>query len=118
VAGSSSSKRPAIALGRRGTRARLGFTVQCDSACAGTAKLTVTRKLAKRLHLGRRRTIGTLRFRLTGAGRKRFMIRLSKAALRGERRAGVRRVATRISVTATDLEQQRRARRAPASIRR
>jgi hypothetical protein len=40
----------------------------------------VTRKLAKRLHLGTRRTVGTLRVRIGSAGQKRFTIKLDKTA--------------------------------------
>jgi hypothetical protein len=107
-----------ITLVGTGKKGRVRFTVRCDSACAGSAKLTVTRKLAKRLHLGKRRTVGTLRVKLTKAGRKRFTIKLSKRTLRAMKRAGVRRIATRLAVTVTDHERQRTVRKRTARIRR
>jgi Zn-dependent metalloprotease len=112
------SKRPVVTLVGTGKKGRIRFTVQCDSACSGSAKLTVTRKLAKRLHLGKRRTVGKLRFRLAKAGRKRFTIELNKRTLKALKRAGVRRVATRLAVTVTDHERQRTARTRTARIRR
>jgi hypothetical protein len=112
------STAPVIVLSRTGTKGRTRFTVRCDSACAGTAKLTVSRTLAKRLHLGKRRTVGTLRVRLRAAGQKRFTIKLSKKTLRAMRRAGIRRLATRLTVTVRDAERQRASRRRTARIRR
>jgi hypothetical protein len=112
------SKRPVVTLVGTGKKGRVRFTVRCDSACAGSAKLTVTRKLAKRLHLGKRRTVGKLRFKLAKAGRKRFTIKLNKRTLKAMKRAGVRRVATRLAVTVTDHERQRTARTRTARIRR
>jgi hypothetical protein len=109
---------PAITLVRKGTKGRLRFTVRCDSRCTGRAKLTVTRKLAKRLHLGKRRTVGTLRVRIGQAGQKRFTIKLGKRTLRAMKRAGVRRITTKLSVTVTDAERQRTAKRRSAKIRR
>ncbi len=42
--------------------------MRCDAACTGTARLTVTRKLARRLGLGGTRRVGGLRIRLAGRG--------------------------------------------------
>jgi hypothetical protein len=113
------SSRPVITLvgtGKKGPRALHG---PLRLRCAGSAKLTVTRKLAKRLHLGKRRTVGKLRVRLTKAGRKRFTIKLSKRTLRAMKRAGVRRISTRLSVTVTDRERgSARTRKRTARIRR
>ena len=111
------SKAPTIVLPARGTRGRARFTILCDSACAGTATLTITRKLARKLRLERRR-VGRLRVRLAAAGQRRFTIKLSKRTLRAMRRAGVRRLVTRLAVTATDAERQRTARRRSMRIRR
>jgi hypothetical protein len=112
------SRAPTIVLARTGTRGRSGFTITCDSACAGTARLTITRKLAKKLGLGRRRTVGSLRVRLTAAGQKRFTIKLTKKTLRAMRRAGVRRLTTSLTVTVTDAEHQRAAKGRGTRIRR
>jgi hypothetical protein len=115
---SLASKAPTIVLARTGTKGRVRFTVRCDSACAGTARLTITRKLAKKLGLGRRRTVGSLRVRLTAAGQKRFTIKLTKKTLRAMRRAGVRRLTTSLTVTVTDAEHQRAAKGRGTRIRR
>jgi extracellular elastinolytic metalloproteinase len=112
------SKRPTIVLARTGTKGGVRFTIGCDSACAGTAKLTITRKLAKKLRLGKRRTVGSLRVRLPAAGRKRFTIKLSKRTLRAMRRAGVRRLTTRLRGTVTDAERQRATKGRGTRIRR
>jgi extracellular elastinolytic metalloproteinase len=115
---SATSRAPVITLGRKGTKGRVRFTVRCDSRCTGRAKLTITRKLAKRLHLGKRRTVGTLRVTLGRGGKQRFTIKLSKRTLRAMKRAGVRRIATKLTVTMTDAERQRATRHRTASIRR
>jgi hypothetical protein len=112
------SKAPRIVLPTRGTRGRARFTVRCDSACAGTAKLTITRKLARKLRLGKRRTVGRVRVRLTTAGQRRFTIRLTRRTLRAMKRAGVRRITTRLAVTVTDAERQRSAKGRAVRIRR
>jgi hypothetical protein len=112
------SKRPSIVLARSGTKGRVRFTIRCDSACAGTAKLTITRKLAKKLRLGKRRTVGSLGVRLRAAGRKRFTIKLSKRTLRAMRRAGMRRLTTRLTVKVTDAERQRATKGRSTRIRR
>ena len=109
---------PSIVLARTGTRGRVRFTVRCDTACAGTARLTLTRKLARRLRLGTRRRVGTARVRLTAAGRRRFTIRLSQRTLRAMRRAGVRRLTVRLAVTVTDADRRRASRGRSARIRR
>ena len=115
---STGSAKPVITLVRKGTKGRVRFTIRCDSRCTGSAKLTVTRKLAKRLHLGKRRTVGTLRFSLGTAGTKRFTIKLDKRTLRALKRAGVRRITTKLSVTVTEAERQRSTKGRGLSIRR
>ncbi len=112
------SRAPTISLARTGSKGRSRFTIRCDSACAGTARLTITRKLAKKLGLGRRRTVGSLRVRLIAAGQKRFTIKLTKRTLRAMKRAGVRRLTTSLTVTVTDAEHQRAAKGRGTRIRR
>jgi hypothetical protein len=112
------SRAPVIALSRKGTKGRVRFTVRCDSACAGTARLTVTRRLAKQLRLGRRRTVGRVRVRLAAAGKKRFTIRLTKRTLKAMKRTKRRRITTKLAATVTDAERQRAVKRRTARIRR
>ena len=64
TAGHAPADRDAVAVSR--------LTVRCDAACSGTARLTVSRRLARRLGLGGTRRVGRLRFRLTAAGRREF----------------------------------------------
>ena len=116
--GSTLSAKPVITLVRKGTKGRVRFTVRCDSRCTGTAKLTVTRKLAKRLGLGKHRTVGTLRIKIGKAGQKRFTIKLDKRTLRAMKRAGVRRITTKLSVTVRDAERQRSTKGRATSIKR
>jgi extracellular elastinolytic metalloproteinase len=114
----AASKKPTIVLARTGKKGRTTFTVTCDSACTGTATLTITRKLAKKLHLGKRRTVGKLKVRLTSAKKKRFTVKLTKKTLKAMKRAGVRRLVTRISVVVTDHEHQRATKGRSARIKR
>jgi Ca2+-binding RTX toxin-like protein len=80
----------------RGVKVR----VACAAACAFTAKLTISRKLARRARLGRRRTtIGTSRASLAGAGSKTVTVRTSSKARRRLRR--IKSVPARLAVRAT-----------------
>ena len=101
---------PLITLRRTGTRGRIRLTVRCDAACSGTARLTITRKLARRLGLGATRRVGRLRIRLARAGTRTFTVRLSRATRRSMRRAGVRRLSVRVSAAVTDSGRRRTAR--------
>ena len=94
------------------------LTVRCDSACSGTARLTVTRRLARRLGLGRALGVGRLRLRLTAAGERRFSVRLDRVTLRAMRHAGLRRLSVRLSAAVTDAERRRTAWSGAARIRR
>jgi hypothetical protein len=107
-----------LTLSPTGRRFRASFTVACDSACSGTAKLTVTRRLARRLRLGRSRTVGRATFRVTAAGTRAVRVTLTFKTRRAMRRAKLRRLATSLAVVATDAEAQRTSRRLTARIRR
>ena len=112
------SKRPTITSPARAPRAACASRSAATPRCAGTAKLTITRKLAKKLHLGKRRTVGSLRVGSAQRASKRFTIKLSKRTLRAMRRAGVRRLTTRLTVTVTDAERQRATKGRGTRIRR
>jgi hypothetical protein len=109
---------PALALPRSGSRGRVRFTVTCDSPCTGRAKLTVSRAVARRLGLGRRRTLASARVRLAAAGRRTFSIRLSRRVVRRMRRAGARRVATSLRVSVADGQGERTTVRRSVRVRR
>ena len=111
-------QRPVLTLSKRGSRGRVRFRVNCDSACAGRARLSVSRKVAKRIGLRGSRRTGSRRFAMTRAGTRRFSVRLSARTRRAMRRAGVRRISARLVVTVTDAERQARTARATARIRR
>jgi extracellular elastinolytic metalloproteinase len=112
------SKAPVITLPRSGTRARVRFTVTCDSGCVGTAKLTVSKALARKLGLGRKRTLVVRTVRLSRAGTKRYTLKLSKKVTRAMKREGMRRLKTSLSVSVRDTESQRASASKKPSIRR
>jgi hypothetical protein len=74
--------------------------VACPAACAFTVKLTVSRKVARRVGLGRKRTtIGTSKGTLAGAGSKAVVVRTSSKARRRFRR--FKSVSARLTLRAT-----------------
>jgi hypothetical protein len=80
-------------------------------------RLTISRSTARKLGLsGRRR--GTKRIRLTGAGQRRLVIRLSRSTLRAMRRERIRTVTFRLTAVVTDAERQRETRSESVRIRR
>ena len=109
---------PVLTLSKRGSKGRVRFSVTCDSACAGRAGLTVSRKVAKRLKLRGSRRVGSKVFAMTTAGTKKFSVRLSARTRRAMRRAKVKRISVRLAVTVTDAERQTRTARATVTIRR
>ena len=111
---------PVVTISRRGSHGRLRFTVKCDSACSGTARLSISRTLARKLGLGlgRKHTIATRRVRLLKAGKKRYTVRLSRKVVRAMRREHVRRISTKLRVNVRDAEQQTGRRSRSPRIRR
>jgi hypothetical protein len=100
--------RPAFGLPRTGRNGRATFRVTCDSACLGSATVTISRKTARKLGLKSRR-VGSKQFLFDGArNRARVTIKLSKSVLRKMRRANVGRLSVRLRVSVTDLEGQKR----------
>jgi hypothetical protein len=116
--GVTPGRAPSVVLAARGAKGRIRFTVGCDSACAGSAKLTVTRNVARRLHLGPHRTVGTMVVKLTAAGQKRYLVKLTRRTLKAMKRAQLHRIVARLTVTLTDAERQRTAKGRVARIRR
>jgi extracellular elastinolytic metalloproteinase len=94
---------PLIGLPRSGTRARVVVTVRCDAACFGPVRLTVDRRTARRLRLGRSRTIGSGNVRLAVAGERRVTVKLTRKAVRALRRARLRTVRATLTVSVKDI---------------
>jgi hypothetical protein len=92
--------------------------VRCDAACSGTARLTVSRRTARRLRLGRSRTVGRARVRLAAAGERRVTVKLTRKVRRRMRRARVRRVKARLTVSVRDVDGRRDRARRIVRIRR
>jgi hypothetical protein len=110
--------RPAFGLPRTGRKGRATFRVTCDSACLGSATVTVSRKIARKLKLKSRR-VGSKQFLFNSArNRARVTIKVSKSVLRKMRRAKMRRLSVRLRVSATDLEGQKRTSSRTVRIRR
>ncbi|HEX5618487.1 MAG TPA: M36 family metallopeptidase, partial [Solirubrobacteraceae bacterium] len=86
-------------LPSRGSHGRLRFRVSCDLSCTTTAKLTVTKKLAKQLGLKNKRTVGSLRRTLPAGSSTRLTINLTKKAKRALKRHGRKNVKVTVTVT-------------------
>jgi Zn-dependent metalloprotease len=115
---SSNPARPTLGLPRTGRNGRARFRVTCDSACLGSATVTVSRKTARKLGLKSRR-VGSKQFLFSSArNRAAVTIKVSKSVLRKMRRAKMRRLSVRLRVSATDLEGQRRTSSRTVRIRR
>ena len=93
-----------VSVGRRyrmaEIRAGLVVRLRCSEACASTAELTVSRRDARRLRLGRSRVLAGGSARLGGSGTTYAFVRFRKAA----RRALARRVRVRATLTATAVD--------------
>jgi Fungalysin metallopeptidase (M36) len=112
------SSAPVLVLPRRGTRARVRFTVRCDSVCSGTARLSVSKALARKLGMGRKRTLVKRAVRLSKPGTKRYTLKLSRKATRAMRRRGMRTLKTSLKVSVRDAELQRASASRAPRIRR
>ena len=84
----------------------LAASVRCSEACAVTAQLRLGAKQARRLRLGRVRTVARGSARLAGAGRTYAFLRFDRRAKRRLWRA--RRVTGQLRVTAVDGAGNRR----------
>jgi extracellular elastinolytic metalloproteinase len=84
---------------RRGTNGRLRFRVSCELRCTATAKLTLTKKLAKQLGLKNKRTVGSLRRTLAAGSSSRLTIKLTGKAKRALKRHDRKSVKATVTVT-------------------
>ena len=100
------SAAPRVKFSKAGRKGRATVTVTCDSTCKGTVGITVQPSTARKLGLGKRRTVARASFRLTKAGTKKVTVRLSAKARKGLTRKRIERVTTRVTVKVTDAEGQ------------
>ena len=82
------SVRPVFTLSASGTRS-VRVRVRCPRACKVTAALTVDAATARKLRLGKARTVGTSTARLKAGQTRSLTVRLNVKARRGFARAGV-----------------------------
>jgi hypothetical protein len=106
---------PVISIARAGRKARARYRVTCSARCKIVGKLTISRALAKKLHL-RSRTIGTLTSTLSSAGRRTFLLKVNRKALKALRTAKANRVKGSLLVTAKDSQTPPRSRRARRTV--
>jgi extracellular elastinolytic metalloproteinase len=105
------------ALPRRGTNGRLRVKVACDVRCTATAKLTLSNKLARRLGLKNKRTVGSVKRTIAAGASKRLTVKLSSKAKRALKRHRRRSVKATLTVTARDAGGRRRSARRTVTIR-
>src|SRR4051794_4533937 len=80
--------------------------VACASKCTFTAKMTISRPMARKLHT-RKLTVATLRRTLAGAGLASWTIELSPATVKRVRKAHLRKLKVRLVATAVDAQKRR-----------
>jgi hypothetical protein len=102
---------------KRGTKGRLRFRVSCELECATTAKLTITKKLARQLGLKKKRTVGSLRRTLAAGSSTRLTIKLTKKARRALTRHDRKSVKATVTVTARYADGRRDRARRKVTIR-
>ena len=101
---------PAVGtLPRRGTKGRARFKVTCDLRCTATAKLTLSKRLARQLGLKKKRTVGSLRRTLGERSSKRLSITLTSKARRALKRHHRKSVKATLAVTVRYADGRRKA---------
>jgi hypothetical protein len=93
--------------GKRKTARKKGLRVRvrCSVQCKAKAVLTIDKKTAKKLKLGKKAlTIGTGSATITKAGRIPFYAKLTKKAKKALGRKGVKKFALKVAFTVTDFE--------------
>jgi extracellular elastinolytic metalloproteinase len=98
--------KPKLVLGASGKRA-VKFKVTCAAACSVKASVTVDAKTAKRLGLGRARTVASLK-RTLAAGSRTLTVKLTEKARRGLARAKLKSFKGTLKVQAGDAKGQRK----------
>jgi hypothetical protein len=85
--------------------------------CTATAKLTLSNKLARRLGLKNKRTVGSVKRTIAAGASKRLTVKLSSKAKRALKRHRRRSVKATLTVTARDAGGRRRSARRTVTIR-
>ena len=115
-----SSPRLRMSVGRRyrmaEIRAGLVVRLNCSEACAATAELSLSRRAARRLRLGRSSVVAGGSARLGGSGTTYAFVRFTKAARRAVLRSG--RVRATLTTIAVDPSGNRRALTRQITLRR
>jgi subtilisin family serine protease len=106
---------PVISISRTGKKARARFRVTCSTECKVTGRLTISKKLARKLHL-KSRTIGTLTGNVARAGRRTFLLKVSAKAVRALRKAHALRVKGTLVVNAKDIQTPPRSKRVSRAV--
>jgi hypothetical protein len=81
---------------------RIQVQVSCSVQCRASASAVVSKSDAKKLGLGRQRTIASGSAEIKKAGRVPFTLQLTKKAARALRKKGARKVAVKVSSRVTD----------------
>jgi len=100
TAAAPSSAGPKVRSLKGGTKGRAAFSVACALRCKVSARLTLSKRLAKQLGLKNRRTVGALKRTLAAGSSKQLTIKLTKKAKRALRRHGLNSVKVTLAVTA------------------
>jgi extracellular elastinolytic metalloproteinase len=104
-------------LPKRGTKGRLKFDVSCELQCTTTAKLTLSKKLAKKLGLKKKRTVGSLRRTIAAGDSKRLTIKLTSKARRAIKRHHRKSVKATLTVTVRYADGRRNSAHRTVTIR-
>jgi extracellular elastinolytic metalloproteinase len=102
---------------KTGSKGRLRFRVSCELSCTTTAKLTITKKLAKQLGLKNKRTVGSLRRTLAAGTSTRLTIKLTKKAKRALKRHRRKSVKATVTVTVRYADGRRDAAKRKVTIK-
>jgi hypothetical protein len=94
---------PRITLPSSGSNGAARFRVTCEVRCTATAKLLLSKRLARALGL-KSRTVGSVRRTLAQAGSRRLTIKLSSKAKRALRRHHRDRVRATLTLTVRNVD--------------
>jgi hypothetical protein len=106
---------PSISISRTSKKARARYRVTCTTRCRVVGKLTISRRLANRLHL-KSRTIGTLTSTINAAGKRTFLLKIKRNAVKAARRAKAKSIRGSLVVTAKDTQTPPRTKRVRRTV--
>ena len=108
---------PVLTLKKSGTKGKLTYKVRCFAVCKVSARLTITRKTAKKLGL-KSRTVGSSSRTIRPGATRTLRVRLSRKVIRAMRRHHVRKLKAALKVRATYADGRRKTAAKKVSIRR